>query len=58
MKIIKVTSCGDCPHLRDYNWQLPEKCKLFDFIIKDTLVIDPRCKLKNKEDYETLIGTN
>lgn len=47
MKIITVKNCNDCPYLSEYDWQLPDKCRLFDFIIKDGTKIHKSCKLKN-----------
>jgi hypothetical protein len=50
MKIIEVKCCGGCPYLSPYDWQLPTKCTLFDFIIKDESIVHPNCKLKDKEE--------
>lgn len=49
MKIIKVNSCGNCPYLSDYDWQLPNKCKLYYYKIMDESIIHPDCKLENED---------
>jgi len=50
MKIIIIKSCGSCPYLSEYDWQLPVKCKLFDLKITNETTIHKDCKLKDKEE--------